>query len=237
MPKSVTIQVAPASTHGFTSWPGATLTTTSNGSPAGRAWRTSLTNSASASGPGRPVGNRPSHRAARRTGRRCGHSAATQTGILGCCTGTRLELPGPVPGEVVEALVEQPGPAHWVGACAERLNSPVAGTTDPDSKSEAARAQQVQGDRLPRATFCTRRRDNGVIIGPIRSLLVAPPPPPGHPRIGYGPSRRTVHDVVPDEESVPAMFLRGDREASARTRGSASSPKGAASIACFTRVV
>ncbi|MGH3393410.1 MAG: SDR family oxidoreductase, partial [Streptosporangiaceae bacterium] len=93
MPRSVTVQVAPACSHGSVSSPGARSMTTSNGSPAGRSARMSLTISASSSGPGRPVGNKPSHFSARCTGRRCGHSPATHTGIRGRCTGSGSNSP------------------------------------------------------------------------------------------------------------------------------------------------
>ena len=85
------------------------------------------------------------------------------------------------------------------------------------------------------ATFCARRRDSGVIIGPIRSRLVA-----------QATAARATHGS--------AMALAGERctmwsqtknpsqprssaaaASSASTRGSASSPNGGTSIACFTR--
>ncbi len=93
MPRSVTVQVAPARAHGTGSSPGRMSTITSNDSSAGRAFRISPVSSASAAGSGSPVGNNPSHCNARRTGRGCGHSAATQTGILGRCTGTGSKPP------------------------------------------------------------------------------------------------------------------------------------------------
>jgi hypothetical protein len=49
------------------------------------------------SGPGRSIGNNPSHRATRRSGLRLGQFAATQTGIRGRCTGRGLNAPSQHP--------------------------------------------------------------------------------------------------------------------------------------------
>src|SRR3984885_9353581 len=61
----------------------------------------------------------------------------------------RLELPGPVPDQVAEALIEQPGPLARIGDLAERFELAVSRAGEPDPEGEAARAQQVQADRLP----------------------------------------------------------------------------------------
>jgi hypothetical protein len=92
-PKKVTAQVRPARSHGPRSVSGGSSVTRSNRPPSGRASRISAASSASASGPGRPMGNSPSQRSARRTGRRFGHCPATHTGGLGRCTGTGSNSP------------------------------------------------------------------------------------------------------------------------------------------------
>ena len=70
------------------------LTTRSNPArPPSRSRSISWASSASASGPGRSIGNNPSHRIARRTGRRCGQTAAAHTGIRGCCSGRGSNSP------------------------------------------------------------------------------------------------------------------------------------------------
>src|SRR3984885_5975641 len=50
----------------------------------------------------------------------------------------RLERAPPVLGELLEALVEQPGPLPRIGDLAERLKLAVARAAKPDSEREAA---------------------------------------------------------------------------------------------------
>src|ERR1700761_3825744 len=74
-PNPVRHQVAPAASHGAKSVPGGLVTTMSNPGRDG--------SEASASGPGRPIGNTPSKRSARASGLRLGGQlAATQIGIV-----------------------------------------------------------------------------------------------------------------------------------------------------------
>src|SRR5262249_9739830 len=61
----------------------------------------------------------------------------------------RLEVAGPVPGQLCEALVQQYGPFARVGDLAERLELVVAGAADAHAEGEPARAELIQGDRLP----------------------------------------------------------------------------------------
>jgi len=171
-PKNVTRQVAPARAHRCGSSSGGISTITSKGSLAGRASRTSLTSSASSSGPGIPIGNRPSHCTARRTGRRCGHSPATHTGILGCCTGTGSNSPA-------QYLLRSARP--WSSSRARSrasVTSPKGSSslfrvlpspTPNVSRPELSRSRVT----VSRATLCARRLDSGVTSGPIRTLDVA----------------------------------------------------------------
>jgi hypothetical protein len=112
----VSTHVAPAVCHEPTSAPGGTSTTRSNRSslPA-RACLISCASSASRSGLGRSIGNRPSHRIARRTGLRWGQLAATQTGIPRPLYRERVKFPAPEPGEPLKALIQHPRPFRGRG--------------------------------------------------------------------------------------------------------------------------
>ncbi len=218
LPTSVTDQVAPARAHGPGSSPGGRSTTTLNGSPAGRDCRISPTSSASAPGPGSPIGYRPSQpqRPAHRPPVR--PLARHPDRDPGPLDRDRLELPGPVPGQLVQARVEQPGPLARVVDLAERPELTVPGAAEADPEGEAARAQQVQGHRLPgqlvHASARQRRhhRPDPQTAGGGRHRGER------HPRVGHGLHRRAVHDVVPEEETVPAPFLGRGRQAGQHPR-------------------
>ena len=106
--------------------------------------------SASASGPGRSIGNTPSQRAARRSGRRFGQRDATQTGIA--VDRPRLELPAPVRGEPLEPVVEQLRARARVALLAEARRVELARASLPsaDAEHEPPAAEAVERHRLAR---------------------------------------------------------------------------------------
>ena len=59
------------------------------------------------------------------------------------------ELPGPVPDQIIETLIEQPSPLNWIDHLPERLKFAVSRTTEANPEGKAARTQQIQGDCLP----------------------------------------------------------------------------------------
>src|SRR6266536_2156120 len=234
MPKSVTVQVAPACAHGSGSSPGGMSTITSNGSPAGRDSRISLVSSASAAGPARPVGNRPSQRSARRTGRRWGHSAATHTGILGCCTGTGWNSPA-------QYLTRSSRPRSSSRARSRGSATSPNGSSSPfralPSPTPRVRRPELSRSRVTAslATLCTRLRDSGVISGPIRSLLVAHATAASATH-GSATALTGARYTTWSQTKKPSQPRSSAATASsARTRGSASSPNGGTSIARFMR--
>src|SRR6266536_824482 len=52
----------------------------------------------------------------------------------------RLELPGPVPDQIVETSVEQPSPLTWIGDLPERFEFAVSRAAEPNPEGKAARA-------------------------------------------------------------------------------------------------
>ena len=173
------------------------------------------------------ITNRPSRRAARRSGRWWGHRPATQIGqaaadgrgqeahavdrVVLAAVVDRLAREQPV--EDVERLVEHPGPTAVVGLLAEaRQLAPAAVEPEPDAEHEAPARQVVEGDGLAghdlRAPAGERRdhRSEQHALGAHRHR--------GHgdPRVGRRLDGSAVHDVVPHEHAVPARRLGRGRE-------------------------
>ena len=206
MPKSVTDQVAPARAHGSGSSPGGRSTTTSNGSSAGRAWRISPTSSASASGPGSPIGYRPSHRSARRTGRRLRPLPRHPDRDPGLLHRDRLELPGPVPGQSSRPWSSSRARSRGSSTSPNGPNSPFRALPRPTPKMRRPALSRSKVT-VSLASLGTRLRDTGVTIGPIRTRLVADataasathgrPPPAPAPGTRRGPRRRNRPSPVP----------------------------------------
>ena len=79
-----------------------------------------------------------------------------------------------------------------------------------------------------RASFCTRRRDGGVTIGPsAQALGRARDRAERHPRVGAAADRRASRRCGPRRRSRPSRAPRRARRARRRRRGSASSSNGA----------
>ncbi len=181
----VSTHVAPAASQGRTSAPGGASTTRSKGPslPARACW-TSSASSASASGPGSSIGNSPSHPTARRTGRRLGQLAATQTGMRGRCSGSGRNPP----------LQNRPSRSRPSSSRRPRSQAPVA--------------QVIQGDRLPCELLHAPAGQRGDHRPEPKGVGRRGDGAERHPRVGHGAFPGRVGDPVPKEHAVPADGLR-----------------------------
>ncbi len=180
--------------------------------------------SASCSGPGRSIGNNPSHRAARRTGLRLGQFAATQTGIRGRCTGRGRNAPFQNPLSRSKPSSSRRARSRGSIASPYGTRSSVLPSPTPSVRRPLLRWSSVT---VSRATFWTRLRESGVIIGPIRRLSVAEAmalsathgSATARSAGGYAIRSHRNRPSQPRDSATPAS--------SAKRRGSASSSNGA----------
>jgi hypothetical protein len=124
-------------------------------------------------------------------------------------------LAGPVASQQVEPLVQPLGEDDRVGRLAEAAVLVVYGTAQTGAEHDPPVAERVErrdltGEVLRAAPW--HRRDQRSDRDPRRGESGGGQQ---HPRVAErlaGAQRLVVHDVVPDEEAVPARLLDGDRE-------------------------
>ena len=169
--KAVRTQVAPAATHGPGSAVGGISTIRSNGSifPA-RSCRVSSARRANSSGPGRSIGNNPSHRRARRTGCRCGQLAATHIGMRGCWTGGGWNSSSQYSVSLSSPRSKRRARARGSTSSPKGSKSSTFPSPTPIVKRPRLRRSRVT---VSRATFWMRLRGRGVTMGPRRIDCVA----------------------------------------------------------------
>ena len=169
--KAVRTHVAPAATHGSRSAAGGISTIRSNGSsfPA-RSCRASSARWANSSGPGRSIGNNPSHRRARRIGGRWGQLAATQIGIRGCWIGGGWNPSSQYPVSLSSPRSKRRARTRGSTSSPKGWKSSTFPNPTPIVRRPRLRRSRVT---VSRATFWTRLRGRGVIMGPRRIDCVA----------------------------------------------------------------